>query len=37
MKNKGRQDVHDFGHSKIDYLRQYMPLKNGVPNDDTFR
>lgn len=34
---EGWQDVEDFGNAKIDYLRQYLPFKNGIPSDDTFR
>lgn len=31
------EDVEDFGSAKIDYLRQLLPYKNGIPSDDTFR
>lgn len=31
------QDVEDFGKVKIDYLRQFLPYKNGIPSDDTYR
>jgi predicted transposase YbfD/YdcC len=34
---EGWQDVEDFGKAKIDYLRQYLPYKNGIPSDDTVR
>jgi hypothetical protein len=34
---EGWQDVEDFGNAKLDYLRQYLPHKNGIPSDDTFR
>jgi hypothetical protein len=34
---EGWQDIEDFGNSKIDYLRQFFPYKNGIPSDDTFR
>jgi len=34
---EGWQDVEDFGNAKLDYLRQYLPFKNGIPSDDTFR
>lgn len=34
---EGWQDVEDFGNAKIDYLRQFLPYKNGIPSDDTFR
>lgn len=33
----GWQDVEDYGKLKIDYLREYLPYKNGIPSDDTFR
>jgi predicted transposase YbfD/YdcC len=34
---EGWQDVEDFGKAKIDYLSQFLPYKNGIPSDDTFR
>jgi predicted transposase YbfD/YdcC len=34
---EGWQDVEDFGKAKLDYLRQYLPFKNGIPSDDTYR
>jgi predicted transposase YbfD/YdcC len=34
---EGWQDVEDFGNIKIEYLREYLPYKNGIPSDDTFR
>jgi len=34
---EGWQDIEDFGHSKLDYLRQYMDYANGIPSDDTLR
>lgn len=34
---EGWQDVEDFGELKLDYLRQILPYKNGIPSDDTFR
>lgn len=34
---EGWQDVEDCGKAKLDFLRQYLPFKNGVPSDDTFR
>jgi len=30
------EDVQDFGEAKIDFLRQYLPYKNGIPSHDTF-
>lgn len=34
---EGWQDVEDFGKAKIDYLRQFLSFKNGIPSDDTYR
>ena len=34
---EGWQDVEDFAKAKIDDLRQFLPFKNGIPNDDTYR
>lgn len=34
---EGWQDVEDFGKAKLEYLRQFLPFKNGIPSDDTFR
>ena len=34
---EGWQDVEDFGKAKLDYLRQLLPYKNGIPSDDTYR
>lgn len=34
---EGWQDVEDFGNAKLDYLKQILPYKNGIPSDDTFR
>lgn len=30
------RDFEDFGESKIDYLRRFSPLKNGIPSKNTF-
>ena len=30
------RDFSDFGNSKIDFLRKYTPLENGVPSKNTF-
>ena len=27
---KGWEAIEDFGHAKLDWLRQYVPLVNGV-------
>ncbi len=33
----GWQDVEDFCKHKLEYLRKFLPYKNGAPRDDTFR
>ena len=30
-------DLELFGQTKLDYLRRYLPYKNGAPSDDTLR
>lgn len=30
-------DLEAFGKMKLDYLREYLPYKNGAPSDDTLR
>jgi len=32
---KGWKDIEEFGYSKLDWLRKYVPLNNGIPVDDT--
>ena len=34
---EGWQDVEDFGKSKLDYLKSFLPYHNGIPSDDTLR
>ena len=34
---EGWDDLELFGKTKLEYLRQYLPFKNGVPSDDTLR
>ncbi len=34
---EGWQDVENYGKSKIQYLRCYLPYAYGIPSDDTFR
>jgi predicted transposase YbfD/YdcC len=34
---EGWQDVEDYGRLKLEFLRNYLPYKNGVPSDDTLR
>lgn len=31
---KGWEAIEDFGHNKLDWLRQFVPLVNGVPSHD---
>jgi predicted transposase YbfD/YdcC len=31
---EGWQGIVDFGHEKLDWLRRFVPLKNGVPSHD---
>jgi len=33
---EGWNDLEMFCKSKIDFLRKYLPFKNGIPSDDTF-
>ena len=30
------EDIQDFGEAKIEFLRKYLPYKNGIPSHDTF-
>lgn len=30
----GWEAIEDFGHEKLDWLRQYIPLENGIPSHD---
>jgi predicted transposase YbfD/YdcC len=30
------QDFEDFGHSKMEFLKKYAELKNGIPSKNTF-
>ena len=32
---EGWSDIEEFGRNKLAWLRQYVPLANGVPVDDT--
>jgi len=32
---EGWEDIEDFGHSKLDWLRKYLPFANGIPKHDT--
>ena len=31
---EGRSDIEEFGRTKLEWLRRYIPLANGVPVDD---
>jgi len=31
----GWSDIEEFGRAKLDWLRRYVPLANGIPVDDT--
>ena len=31
---QGWEDIEEFGRNKVDWLRQFVPLKNGVPSHD---
>ena len=33
--SEGWEDIEDFGHLKLDWLRQYRPFENGIPRHDT--
>ena len=32
---EGWEDIEDFGKTKLDWLRQYLPFENGIPRHDT--
>jgi predicted transposase YbfD/YdcC len=32
---EGWEEIEDFGHDKLDWLRQYLPFEQGIPSDDT--
>ncbi|MDP8034604.1 ISAs1 family transposase [Pasteurella atlantica] len=32
---EGWEDIEDFGHVKLDWLRRYLPFHNGIPKHDT--
>lgn len=34
---EGFDDLEGFGETKLEFLRQYLPYKNGSPSDDTLR
>lgn len=32
---EGWEDIEDFGHAKLEWLRRYLPYANGIPRHDT--
>lgn len=34
---EGWEDIEEFGQNKVDWLRQFMEIENGIPSHDTFR
>lgn len=32
---EGWEDIEDFGHVKLDWLKKYRPFKYGIPKHDT--
>lgn len=34
---EGWDDLEDFGESKLEFLRQYLPYEHGIPSGDTLR
>lgn len=35
--SEGWEDIEEFGHSKLEWLQQFLELPNGIPSHDTFR
>src|SRR3954466_14199487 len=35
--SEGWEDIEEFGHSKQDWLKQFLELQHGIPSHDTFR
>jgi predicted transposase YbfD/YdcC len=33
--SEGWDEIEDFGHSKLDFLRQYGNFADGIPSHDT--
>ena len=33
--SEGWEDIEDFGHTKLNWLRKYRPFKHGIPKHDT--
>ena len=34
---EGWEDIETYGESKIEFLREHLPYRNGIPSDDTLR
>jgi predicted transposase YbfD/YdcC len=32
---EGWEEIEDFGHARLDWLRRYFPFENGIPKHDT--
>ncbi len=32
---EGWEDIEDFGHARLDWLKKYFPFENGIPKHDT--
>ena len=32
---QGFEEIEDFGNNKLDWLREYLQLVQGIPSDDT--
>ncbi|TMP44351.1 hypothetical protein CWB96_06055 [Pseudoalteromonas citrea] len=32
---QGWEDIEDFGHDRLNWLRKFVPFKNGIPRHDT--
>lgn len=32
---EGWEEIEDFGHEKIEWLRKYLPYENEIPSHDT--
>lgn len=33
---KSWEDIQEFGETRLDFLKKYLPYKNGIPSHDTF-
>ncbi|MDR1932865.1 MAG: ISAs1 family transposase [Spirochaetales bacterium] len=34
---EGWEDIEDYGNAKQDWLKNFLPLKNGIPKHDVYR